>query len=81
MSSIGMRWLMRKATDPITDELVRLRRIAWAAEEEAKRLRAALRDVIFDLHNCRFGGDMPRCEHITEALKIARETLASDKAS
>jgi hypothetical protein len=43
-----------------------------ALQEEIERLRTALRDVIFDLHNCRYGGDMPRCEHIADALRIAR---------
>jgi hypothetical protein len=45
---------------------------------EGERLRKALRDVIFDLHNCRYGGDMPRCDHITDALKVARAAKPYD---
>ncbi len=52
-----------------------------ALVSQVARLKEALRDVIFDLHNCEYGGDLPRCEHITDALRIARATKPYESAS
>jgi hypothetical protein len=51
-----------------------LERLVLHCDTEIERLRAALRDVIFNLHNCKYGGDMPRCGHIADALNLARAT-------
>lgn len=45
------------------------------ARNREERLEKAIRDMVFDLANCEYGGDMPRCPHITDALQIGRNAL------